>query len=57
LTGVAFEYSNNSGATWTYVPVADAQGADTNITNVRQSPTGAMNGTSSFDVTFGVVIE
>lgn len=57
LTGVAFEYSNDSGATWAYAPVADAQGADTNITNVRQAPTGAMNGTSSFDITFGVVIE
>jgi uncharacterized repeat protein (TIGR01451 family) len=57
LTGVAFEYSNDGGTSWTHVPVADAQGADTNITNVRQAPTGAMNGTSSFDITFGVVIE
>ncbi len=57
LTGVAFEYSDDSGVTWTYTPTADAQGADTNITNVRQAPTGTMAATSSFDITFSVVIE
>ena len=57
LTGVAFEYSDDNGTTWTYVPVADADGADTNITDVRQAPTGAMVSTGAFTVTIGVVIE
>ncbi len=57
LTGAAFEYSDDNGTTWTYVPVADADGADTNITNVRQAPTGAMVSTGVFTVTIGVVIE
>jgi uncharacterized repeat protein (TIGR01451 family) len=58
LTAAAFEYSDDNGATWTYSPTADAQGADTNITNIRYQPTGAMSADpSSFTVTFEVVIE
>lgn len=57
LTGVAFEYSNDNGATWTYVPTADAQGADTAVTDIRQAPTGAMVSTGAFDIIFGVVVE
>ena len=57
LTGVAFEYSNDNGTTWTYVPTADAEGADTAVTNIRQAPTGTMVSTGAFDITFGVVIE
>ena len=57
LTGVAFEYSNDNGTSWTYSPTADSDGADTNITNVRQAPTGTMSASSSFDITIGVVIE
>ena len=57
LTGVAFEYSNDNGATWTYSPTADAEGADTAVTDVRQAPTGSMVSTGAFDITFGVVVE
>jgi len=41
------EFSNDSGATWTYVPVANASGVDTNVTNVRLRPKGAMAASSS----------
>jgi len=57
LTAAAIEYSNDNGSTWTYVGSADAQGADTNITNIRYQPTGAMTAGGSFTVTFEVVIE
>jgi hypothetical protein len=57
LTGVAFEYSNDNGTTWTYVPTADAQGGDTAVTDIRQAPTGAMVSTGAFDITFGVVVK
>lgn len=40
--GIAF--SNNGGATWTYTPVPDANGYDSNVTNFRVSPTGTFNG-------------
>ncbi|HTO06947.1 MAG TPA: hypothetical protein VMR86_07785, partial [Myxococcota bacterium] len=29
------EFSKDSGTTWTYVPVAGANGCDTQVTNVR----------------------
>jgi len=57
LTGVAFEYSDDNGTTWTYSPTADAEGADTAVTDIRQAPTGAMVNTGAFDITFGVVVE
>ena len=57
LTGVAFEYSNDNGATWTYSPTADAEGADTAVTDVRQAPTGSMVNAGAFTITFGVVVE
>jgi uncharacterized repeat protein (TIGR01451 family) len=40
--GIAF--SNNGGTTWTYTPVPDANGYDSNVTNFRISPTGTFNG-------------
>jgi uncharacterized repeat protein (TIGR01451 family) len=43
--GIAF--SNNGGATWTYTPVPDANGYDSNVTNFRISPTGTFNGAAS----------
>lgn len=42
--GIAF--SNNGGATWTYTPVPDANGYDSNVTHFRISPTGTLNGAS-----------
>ena len=65
LTGAAFEYSTVAApnecapASFTgYAPSADADGADTAVTCIRQAPTGAMNGSGGFfDVRFFVVIE
>ncbi len=41
------DFSNNGGATWTYVPVADANGADTAVTNIRLRPQGTMAASST----------
>lgn len=58
LTAAAIEYSSDNGTTWAYgPPVVDGQGADTNITNIRYQPTGAMSAGGNFTVTFEVVIE
>jgi len=37
-------FSNNGGSTWTYTPVPDANGYDSNVTNFRITPTGTFNG-------------
>ncbi|HEY3025197.1 MAG TPA: hypothetical protein VGJ55_03500 [Pyrinomonadaceae bacterium] len=46
----AFEYSNDGGTTWTYVPVSAGGGApagyDRNVTNVRWSFTGNLSQTT-----------
>jgi hypothetical protein len=36
------DFSNNNGSTWTYTPVADGNGADPAVTNVRLRPQGTM---------------
>jgi uncharacterized repeat protein (TIGR01451 family) len=36
-------FSNDGGATWTYVPTIDANGTDAAVTNVRINPKGAFN--------------
>lgn len=61
-TGDGLDFSNNSGTSWTYQPVLDAQQADAAITNVRVKTTGTFNtGTSpnfpSFKVTYGLIIK
>jgi uncharacterized repeat protein (TIGR01451 family)/fimbrial isopeptide formation D2 family protein len=56
------EFSNNNGSTWTYTPVADANGYDATVTNVRMRPKGRMTGWTgsggypSFTFTFKVKI-
>jgi uncharacterized repeat protein (TIGR01451 family) len=44
ITGITVEYSDDSGATWTYVPASGGGGApagyDANVTNVRYLLTG-----------------
>lgn len=54
-------YSSDNGATWTYTPAAGANGTDPNVTNIRFSPQGSMNGMTgatapSFNITFQVKI-
>lgn len=42
------EFSNNGGTNWTYTPVANANGVDPAVTNVRLRPKGTMAANSSF---------
>jgi len=56
------EFSNDSGATWTYSPVPDAQQGDANITHVRINPTGSFaTSTASpfpnFSVDYGLLLK
>jgi len=37
-------FSNNGGATYVYPPVADGNGCDATVTNIKISPTGIFNG-------------
>ena len=54
-------FSNDNGATFSYTPVADADGVDTNVTHIKISPTGQFSantatGAPSFTVKFRVKI-
>jgi fimbrial isopeptide formation D2 family protein len=51
------EFSKDNGATWTYTPIANAQGADPLVTNVRIKPKGTMAANSSFTLLVGYVIK
>jgi large repetitive protein len=44
------EFSNNGGVDWTYAPTPDANSDDSNISNVRINPKGAMAPASSFEI-------
>lgn len=44
------DFSNNGGASWTYVPVPDASGVDSAITHFRILPNGSMPPGSSFNL-------
>lgn len=52
------EFSNDGGVTWTYTPVANANGVDPAVTHIRVRPQGAMAGASGgnpwFEVRFRV---
>ncbi len=55
------DFSSDGGATWTYVPTADAQGCDAAITHIRMRPKGTMAaqgaGSPSFELSFQVVVK
>ena len=55
------DFSNDNGATWTYVPVADADGCDAAITDIRLKPKGTMpgqgTGSPTFDLQFRVLVK
>jgi parallel beta-helix repeat protein len=55
------EFSSDNGATWTYVPVPDAQGCDAAVTNIRLRPKGTMpgqgGGSPSFELSFRVRVD
>ena len=44
------QFSNNGGASWTYTPVADADGCDPAVTHVRVTPSGALAQGRSFSL-------
>jgi hypothetical protein len=51
------EFSNNGGASWTYVPTADANGVDAAVTHVRVRPKGAMTPGSSFTINLRALVK
>lgn len=51
------EFSNNGGASWTYVPTADANGVDTAVTHVRVRPKGSMTPGSSFTINLRALVK
>lgn len=51
------DFSSDDGATWTYQPVPDADGVDTNVTDIRINPKGAFAGNNAqFTLKFRVRI-
>lgn len=54
------DFSNDGGATWSYVPVPDAAGTDAAITDIRMKPKGLMpgqgSGSPSFSLQFRVLV-
>jgi uncharacterized repeat protein (TIGR01451 family) len=60
--GDSLEFSNNGGATWTYLPTADGNGTDAAVTHLRISPTGAFAAKTgltgpSFSLRFRIRVE
>lgn len=53
----SLEFSNNDGATWAYVPAADAQGCDAGVTGFRVRPGGALAAGRSFTLRVRYIIE
>ena len=52
------DFSDDNGATWTYVPVPDANGVDPAVTDLRVNPKGAFAaGNAQFTLRFRVRIE
>jgi hypothetical protein len=54
------DFSNDNGATWTYVPVPDANGYDAAVTTMRLRPKGTMPGNGGgnpyFELRFRVTV-
>ncbi|HET7811066.1 MAG TPA: hypothetical protein VFL16_10860 [Steroidobacteraceae bacterium] len=54
------DFSNDNGATWTYVPTAGANGCDAAVTHIRMRPKGTMpgqgSGSPNFQLRFRVVV-
>jgi hypothetical protein len=52
------QFSNDSGATWNYVPTPDAGDYDTAITGLRVNPKGAFSsGGGQFTLRFRVMVK
>ncbi|MES2987705.1 MAG: hypothetical protein V4808_07350 [Pseudomonadota bacterium] len=50
------DFSRDNGATWTYTPVADANGNDALVTNIRVRLGGNQVAGSSFSIRFRVMV-
>ncbi|MFA6470970.1 MAG: G8 domain-containing protein [Candidatus Latescibacterota bacterium] len=48
------DFSSDSGSTWTYVPSADSDGCDSNVTNIRVNPKGILAGAGSGNPSFEI---
>ena len=55
--GDSVQFSDDAGSTWNYVPTADADGCDTQITNFRVIPSGAFAGGGDFTLNARFLIE
>ncbi len=55
--GDTLDFSNDNGATWTYVPVPDGDGCDAAITHFRLAPIGEFSAGSSFTLRTSYIIE
>lgn len=53
----SLEFSNNDGASWAYVPAADAQGCDAAVTGFRVRPGGGLAAGRSFTLRVRYIIE
>ncbi|MET0361314.1 MAG: hypothetical protein ABW048_06135 [Sphingobium sp.] len=53
-TGDGLQFSSDNGVTWDYQPVADGNGCDVRVTNIRVSLTGLQVAGSSFALRFRV---
>lgn len=51
------DFSNDGGATWTYVPTPDGQGSDLAVNRIRIRPKGSMAANSSFSLLFGYIVK
>ncbi|QPQ55484.1 hypothetical protein IC614_02440 [Allosphingosinicella flava] len=56
-TGDDVAFSNDGGATWTYVPAPGADGTDPAVTHIRLTPRGNMAPNSTFAVEFGYILQ
>lgn len=50
-------FSNNGGTSFTYTPVANADGVDPNVTHIRINPKGSMAPGSSFTINLRAMVE
>ncbi|MEX0343016.1 MAG: proprotein convertase P-domain-containing protein [Erythrobacter sp.] len=51
------EFSSDDGATWTYVPTADADGCDGAVSNFRVRPAGAFAAATGFTLRVRFIVE
>jgi uncharacterized repeat protein (TIGR01451 family) len=57
VSGGTGTYSNDNGSTWTFTPMADPDGSDSDVTNVRITLAGPIAQSGNATVSFDVLIE